>query len=71
VLFYSDGLVEAHNAERAMFGDERLRASIQGQASHSLADPIERVLADLHAFVGPAWEQEDDISMVSLSRDPD
>jgi serine phosphatase RsbU (regulator of sigma subunit) len=68
LLFYSDGLVEAHNHDRVMFGDARLRASLQQRDSQT--DPVDHVLADLHAFVGADWAQEDDITMVSLSRDP-
>jgi serine phosphatase RsbU (regulator of sigma subunit) len=68
ILFYSDGLVEAHNHERVMFGNARLRASLQQR--DSLADPVDHVLADLRAFAGADWAQEDDITMISLNRNP-
>jgi anti-sigma regulatory factor (Ser/Thr protein kinase) len=47
-----------------MFGIPRLRNVIAGSASGDrlLAD----VLAALEAFTGPTWEQEDDITLVSL-----
>src|ERR687896_970994 len=56
-LFYSDGLVEAHDPEGEMFGFPRLRALVaeHGQQS-SLGDFL---LEGLHSFVGEGWEQED------------
>jgi serine phosphatase RsbU (regulator of sigma subunit)/predicted ester cyclase len=68
VLFYSDGLVEAHDPIGEMFGFPRLRALI---AEH--ADEEERSLGDflmeeLYSFVGEGWEQEDDITLLTLRR---
>jgi len=68
VLFYSDGLVEAHDPMGEMFGFPRLRALI---AEH--ADEEERSLGDflldkLYSFVGDGWEQEDDITLLTLRR---
>jgi anti-sigma regulatory factor (Ser/Thr protein kinase) len=66
VLLHSDGVVEAHDPERDMFGFPRLKETVAdapgGQAL------IDRVLADLDAFTGPSAEQEDDITMVTLER---
>jgi serine phosphatase RsbU (regulator of sigma subunit)/anti-sigma regulatory factor (Ser/Thr protein kinase) len=66
VLLHSDGVVEAHDPERDMFGFPRLKETVAdapgGQAL------IDRVLADLEAFTGPGAEQEDDITMVTLER---
>jgi serine phosphatase RsbU (regulator of sigma subunit)/anti-sigma regulatory factor (Ser/Thr protein kinase) len=66
VLLHSDGVVEAHDPERDMFGFPRLKETVAdapgGQAL------IDRVLADLDAFTGPGAEQEDDITMVTLER---
>jgi serine phosphatase RsbU (regulator of sigma subunit)/predicted ester cyclase len=66
VLFYSDGLVEAHDPEGEMFGFPRLRALI---AEHG----EERALGDflleqLCSFTGEGWEQEDDITLLTLRR---
>jgi serine phosphatase RsbU (regulator of sigma subunit) len=63
-LFYSDGLVEAHNPEGELFGFPRLRALIaeHGEA-RSLGDPL---LEELYSFTGEGWEQEDDITLLSL-----
>jgi serine phosphatase RsbU (regulator of sigma subunit)/ketosteroid isomerase-like protein len=63
-LFYSDGLVEAHHPNGEMFGFPRLRALIVEHAEErSLGDLL---LEDLHSFVGEGWEQEDDITLVTL-----
>jgi steroid delta-isomerase-like uncharacterized protein len=65
-LFYSDGLVEAHHPNREMFGFPRLRALIaeHGEES-SLGDFL---LEELYSFVGEGWEQEDDITLLTLKR---
>jgi serine phosphatase RsbU (regulator of sigma subunit)/anti-sigma regulatory factor (Ser/Thr protein kinase) len=68
VLLYSDGLVEAHNPQREMFGFPRLRALV---AAHPLDDGrmlIHELLAELERFTGAGWEQEDDITLVTLQR---
>ena len=63
-LLYSDGLVEAHDPEGKMFGFPRLRALIaeHGEA-RSLGDLL---LEEFYAFVGEDWEQEDDITLLTL-----
>ena len=66
VLFYSDGLVEAHDPEGEMFGFPRLRALIAEHAEE--ADLGEYLLEELYSFVGEDWEQEDDITLVTLRR---
>lgn len=67
VLLYSDGLVEAHNAEREMFGFPRLQELM---ATHANGDTLKDfLLAQLAAFTGPGWEQEDDVTLVTLQRE--
>jgi serine phosphatase RsbU (regulator of sigma subunit) len=64
VLFYSDGLVEAHDSQGEMFGFPRLRAPIAEHGEErSLADFL---LEELYSFVGKGWEQEDDITLIML-----
>jgi serine phosphatase RsbU (regulator of sigma subunit)/predicted ester cyclase len=67
VLFYSDGLIEAHNAKGEMFGFPRLRALVaeQGAEERSLGTIL---LEELYTFVGDGWEQEDDITLLTLRR---
>ena len=65
LLLYTDGIVEAHGPDgRAMFGFGRLRDLV----ARSGGDPKDLVMRELGAFTGPGWEQEDDITMVSVRR---
>jgi serine phosphatase RsbU (regulator of sigma subunit)/anti-sigma regulatory factor (Ser/Thr protein kinase) len=68
VLFYSDGLVEAHNAKREMFSFGRLQALVAG-GSGSEQPMTQYLLEELARFTGGGWEQEDDITMVLLERE--
>jgi serine phosphatase RsbU (regulator of sigma subunit)/anti-sigma regulatory factor (Ser/Thr protein kinase) len=66
ILFYSDGIVEAHNPDRGMYGFPRLMKLVgEYEEDSSLKDVV---LEDLAQFTGPGWEQEDDITMVTLQR---
>jgi serine phosphatase RsbU (regulator of sigma subunit) len=65
-LFYSDGLVEAHDPEGEMFGFPRLRALIAEHAEEGSLEDF--LLGDLYSFVGESWEQEDDITLLTLRR---
>jgi serine phosphatase RsbU (regulator of sigma subunit)/ketosteroid isomerase-like protein len=65
-LFYSDGLVEAHDPKGEMFGFPRLRALV---AEHGEEGSLEEaLLEELYSFVGEGWEQEDDITLLTLRR---
>jgi serine phosphatase RsbU (regulator of sigma subunit) len=66
VLFYSDGLVEAHDPKREMFGFPRLRALVAQHAEEGSLG--EYLLEELYSFVGDGWEQEDDITLLTLER---
>jgi serine phosphatase RsbU (regulator of sigma subunit)/predicted ester cyclase len=66
-LFYSDGLVEAHDPKGEMFGFPRLRVLV-GEHDGADGSPIDRLLNELSGFVGDGWEQEDDITLVTLER---
>ena len=66
VLFHSDGLVEAHNPMGEMFGFPRLRALV---AEHGKERSLRNLLLEeLYSFVGESWEQEDDITLLTLRR---
>jgi serine phosphatase RsbU (regulator of sigma subunit) len=65
-LFYSDGLVEAHGPQGEMFGFPRLRALV---AEHAEERPLgDFLMEELYSFVGEGWEQEDDITLLTLKR---
>jgi serine phosphatase RsbU (regulator of sigma subunit) len=65
-FFYSDGLVEAHDPKGEMFGFPRLRALVAEHGEESSLE--ETLLEELYSFVGEGWEQEDDITLLSLRR---
>src|SRR5215218_3202805 len=65
-LLYSDGLVEAHDPAGDMFGFPKLRALIAEHGEErSLGDLL---LEELYSFTGERWEQEDDITLLTLRR---
>ena len=67
-LLHSDGLAEAHGPGREMFGFPRVAQLVgKGPAGEEL---IDLCLTELHSFTGPHYEQEDDITLVSLQRSP-
>src|SRR5215203_5588768 len=66
VLFYSDGLVEAHDPKGEMFGFPRLRALIAEHAEEKSLGNF--LMEELYSFVGEGWEQEDDITLLTLRR---
>jgi serine phosphatase RsbU (regulator of sigma subunit)/anti-sigma regulatory factor (Ser/Thr protein kinase) len=64
ILLYSDGLVEAHNRQRAMFGFPRLRQLLGERTGE---DGIIAFLLDqLSDFTGAGWQQEDDVTLVTI-----
>lgn len=67
VVFYSDGLVEAHNPQRQMFSTPRLHNLLANSCAEE--DLITLLMGELSTFAGSDWEQEDDITFVILSRD--
>jgi len=65
-LLYSDGLVEAHDPQGGMFGFPKLQALVAEHGENrSLGDLL---LEELYSFVGEGWEQEDDITLLTLRR---
>jgi anti-sigma regulatory factor (Ser/Thr protein kinase) len=67
VVFYSDGLVEAHNARREMFGFPHLKELVNGHPGGD--EVIGYLLSQLDSFTGAGWEQEDDVTLVTLKRE--
>src|SRR5919107_1069873 len=66
VLLYSDGLVEAHDPQREMFGFPRMQSFVG--AHPDAATLIDSLLAELERFTGEEWQQEDDITLLTLQR---
>jgi serine phosphatase RsbU (regulator of sigma subunit)/predicted ester cyclase len=66
VLLYSDGLIEAHDPRREMFGTPRMEEFVRAHPGG--ATLIDSLLAELAQFTGNDWEQEDDITLLTLQR---
>ena len=66
VLLYSDGLVEAHDPQRELFGFPRMKGFVGAHPGG--ATLIDSLLAELERFTGEEWEQEDDITLLTLHR---
>lgn len=68
ILLSSDGIVEAHNPDREMFGFPRLQ---QKMFEHPGGEGLISYLMDsLEEFVGEDHEQEDDITLAVIQRAP-
>jgi serine phosphatase RsbU (regulator of sigma subunit)/predicted ester cyclase len=65
-LFYSDGLVEAHDPSGEMFGFPRLRGLVAEHGEQRLLGDF--LLEELYSFVGEGWAQEDDVTLLTLKR---
>ena len=63
LLLYSDGVTEAHSTAREMYGTPRLADFVA-----SGEELIGGLLSSLAGFTGAGWEQEDDITLVTLRR---
>jgi PAS domain S-box-containing protein len=66
VLLYSDGLAEAHSQHHEMFGFPRIEKFVGAHSEG--AKLIDSLLAELERFTGEDWEQEDDITLLTLQR---
>lgn len=69
LLLYTDGLVEAHNPQRAMYGFPRLQKLLGVIRDHEGTALIRSLLDDLASFTEPGWEQEDDVTLVAVRHD--
>jgi serine phosphatase RsbU (regulator of sigma subunit)/predicted ester cyclase len=66
VLFYSDGLIEAHDQQREMFGIPRMEEFVIAHPGGAAL--VESLLTELERFTGVEREQEDDITLLTLQR---
>ena len=66
LLFYSDGLVEAHNPQRDMFGFPRLMSLMAAHTGGT--ELVDYLLCELATFTGATVEQEDDVTLLAICR---
>ncbi len=67
VVLFTDGISEAENGTRKMFGEQRLHEVIR--AAKSAGAILEAVLSAVKGFTGSA-PQSDDITLLTFGRDP-
>ncbi len=66
-IFYTDGIIEAENADEEMYGTDRLLNLVAGIDSANTEGVIEAILAGVAHFVGSA-ERYDDMTVVVLKK---
>lgn len=66
VMLSSDGLAEAHNPVGDMFGFPRVERVVRESPGGETL--IQSLLFELRAFTGEGYEQEDDITLLTLER---
>jgi len=67
LLVYTDGVTEAMNLAKDLFGEDRLERAVEGGAVLSAEKLTERVVEKVEEFVGEA-ERSDDITMLAIQR---
>ncbi len=65
LLLYTDGITEAMNSRRAMFGEERLLDAIQKHGHLKADEFINKLKDEIHSFT-EGYEQSDDITVVAI-----
>jgi serine phosphatase RsbU (regulator of sigma subunit) len=65
LVFYTDGITEAMNAQSDLFGEARLGRLISEHGHLDTADLRERILREIESFVGAA-DPHDDMTMILI-----
>jgi len=65
VVLYSDGIIEAENAQGEQFGEARLLAAVRDSLHTSLEASVEQVLEQVEHWLGDR-EPHDDITLLAL-----
>ena len=69
IVFYTDGITEAMNAESDLFGEPRLSRIVEEHGHLESGELRERILREIEAFVGAA-DQHDDMTMILMKVEP-
>jgi sigma-B regulation protein RsbU (phosphoserine phosphatase) len=67
LVIYTDGLVEAVNAQGVEFGEDRLLAALRFPVRETSALMLERLFAEVARFVGETHQQDDITGLVFQS----
>lgn len=65
IFLYTDGITEAMNPSKELYGNDRLLAYLNAHGRESLQDVLSGLTADIHAFADTE-EQSDDMTMLLL-----
>jgi len=65
LLVYTDGVTEAMNPKRELFGEDRLKAAVQGQVNRSPESLTQKVVEAVVKFASGA-EPSDDITLLAI-----
>ena len=65
VFMYTDGLTEAENSRKELFGEERMRETLKTTGGQTARQMIETMLDAAHRHVDGA-EQSDDLTMIAV-----
>ena len=69
LMLYSDGVIEAQNVDKELFGEGRVLDIIRAYLSRQARDVEEALLSGVRDFAGDA-PQFDDITLMVIKRDP-
>lgn len=64
MFFYTDGVTEAHNAKRELYGEARLIECLRGCSDRDVAEQLMLLKEDIDGFVGGA-DRFDDITVMA------
>ncbi len=65
LFMFTDGITEAENSKKELFGDDRLKELLLRYPGENSEQLIKILLEEIHSFVGDA-EQSDDITLLLL-----
>ena len=65
LVLYTDGITEAMNAKRELYGEERFLAAIRKYGELDVAEFVKSIKEDIANFTG-GYEQNDDITFVAI-----
>ena len=67
LIFYTDGITEALDAQGDEFGPERMMQSVQASAEKGAPAIVNRLTADVREFIG-SQPQHDDITLIAIRK---
>jgi sigma-B regulation protein RsbU (phosphoserine phosphatase) len=67
LVFYTDGVTEAMDADKQMFGEDGLRAAVTAKPKASAQEVLEAIVQTVNTFTGNT-PQSDDITLFVAKR---